>query len=96
MASKEVPKTGEYDKAVHGACYMCDSYCPTKIFIKNGKAIGVEMLDDKTRDLCPRWKAQLDFVYHKDRLQYPLRRIGVRGAGEFERVSWDEALDTTA
>ncbi len=96
MTFKENPETDNYDEAVHGACYMCDSYCPTKIFIKNGKAIGVEMLDDKTRDLCPRWKAQLDFVYHKERLQHPLRRVGERGSGEFERISWNEALDIIA
>jgi anaerobic selenocysteine-containing dehydrogenase len=96
MTSKEIPETSEYDKAVLGACYMCDSYCPTKIFIKDGKAIGVEMLDDKVRGLCPRWKAQLDFVYHKERLQYPLRKVGERGAGKFERVSWDEALGAIA
>ncbi len=96
MSSKEASETGNYDKAVHGACYMCDSYCPTRVFIKNGKAIEVEMLDDKIRDLCPRWRAQLDFVYHKDRLQYPLKRVGERGEGEFEKISWDEALDTIA
>ena len=96
MTSKEIPEIGEYDVAVHGACYMCDSYCPTRVFLKDGKAIGVEMLDDKIRDLCPRWRAQLDFVYHKERLLHPLRRLGERGSDEFKRISWDEALDTIA
>ena len=80
MTSKESPETEEYDKTVLGACYMCDTYCPTKVFLKKGKAIGIEMLDEKIHDLCPRWKAQLDFVYHPERLQYRLYP-GWLGAG---------------
>lgn len=96
MNSKKTPVISEYNKTVHGACYMCDSYCPTMVYIKDGKAIGVEMLDDKIRDLCPRWKAQLDFVYHKNRLQHPLKRTGERGVGDFKKISWDEALGSIA
>jgi anaerobic selenocysteine-containing dehydrogenase len=45
---------------------------------------------------CPRGLRAPEIVYAPDRLQYPLRRVGPRGAGQFERVSWDEALDTVA
>ena len=88
MAAKEVIK--------NGICYMCTTSCPIKIHVSNGKAIKIDMADTRSVVACPRWKAQLDFIYHPDRLKYPLKRTGERGTGHFERISWDEALDTVA
>ncbi len=79
----------------NGICYMCTERCPIKIHVRNGKAVKIDIADDKVA-YCPRWKAQLDFIYHPDRLQYPMKRVGERGTGSFVRISWDEALDTTA
>ena len=45
---------------------------------------------------CARGVGQIERVYHPDRLQHPLRRKGPRGSGQFERISWDEALDEVA
>ena len=45
---------------------------------------------------CARGFGQIERVYHPDRLQHPLRRVGRRGGGRFERISWDEALDEVA
>ena len=45
---------------------------------------------------CARGVGQIERTYHPDRLQYPMRRTGPRGSGQFERISWDEALDTVA
>jgi anaerobic selenocysteine-containing dehydrogenase len=78
-----------------GICYMCTDRCPIKIHVRNGKATQIDIADDAVA-YCPRWKAQLDFIYHPDRLKYPMKRTGERGAGSFTRISWDEALDTTA
>jgi len=45
---------------------------------------------------CARGVGQIERTYHPDRLQYPMRRSGPRGSGQFERISWDEALDEVA
>ena len=78
-----------------GICYMCTNACPTRVHVRDGKAVKIDIADPKVAH-CPRWKAQLDFVYHPDRLRYPMKRAGERGNGSWERISWDEALDTTA
>jgi anaerobic selenocysteine-containing dehydrogenase len=79
-----------------GACYMCDLYCPTKIHVVKGEVVNVEMLDERVVDLCPRWRAQLDFVYHPERIKHPLKQVGERGSVKFKKISWDEALNTIA
>jgi anaerobic selenocysteine-containing dehydrogenase len=78
-----------------GLCYMCTTACPTRIHVQNGKAIKIDIADPGAAH-CPRWKAQLDFIYHPERLQYPVKRAGARGSGSWQRISWDEALDNIA
>ena len=73
-------------------CYECDANCLFDVTIDaSGRAIKVEGLPN-----CPRGQAQLERQYHPDRLLYPLKRVGAKGSGQFERISWAEALDTIA
>jgi anaerobic dimethyl sulfoxide reductase subunit A len=45
---------------------------------------------------CLRCRAFRQYVHHPQRLMFPQKRVGSRGQGKFERISWDEALDTLA
>ncbi|AFL72671.1 molybdopterin-containing oxidoreductase family protein [Thiocystis violascens] len=72
-------------------CYECDANCAIEVELDEaGEPIGVKGPD------CPRCYVQIDRRNHPERLLYPLKRVGPRGSGAFERISWDEALDTIA
>jgi anaerobic selenocysteine-containing dehydrogenase len=80
----------------YGICYMCTHRCLTRVHVRNGKAVQIEMVDKAVAELCPRGRAQLDFVYHPDRLKSPLKCSGRRREGSLTPISWDEALNTVA
>ena len=46
--------------------------------------------------LCTKVSRYAERIYHPDRVLQPLRRVGPKGAGRFEPIGWDEALDTVA
>ena len=80
---------------VPSICPYCGVGCGFYIVRENGTAVGLEYKRDHPTNegaLCPKGNAALDVVYHKDRLRYPLRRVN----GQFEKVSWDEALEVIA
>ncbi len=75
----------------------CHGGCGVKLFIKDGKVLKVEGDEDHPYfqgRLCPRALALTQYMYHPDRLRYPLKRSGERGSGQWQRISWEEALDT--
>jgi molybdopterin-containing oxidoreductase family molybdopterin binding subunit len=73
--------------------------CGILAHVESGRVVKVEPAefpDPKYRRICLRGLSSIEITYHPDRLKYPLKRTGERGSGEFERISWDEALDTIA
>ncbi|HEX7737932.1 MAG TPA: molybdopterin oxidoreductase family protein [Ktedonobacteraceae bacterium] len=84
-------------RVVYGSCpHDCPDCCALETHVdENGRALRVRGRADHpvTRGwLCAKVNRYLERVYHPERLLYPLRRVGTRGSGEFERISWQEAL----
>lgn len=80
-------------------CNLCQIGCGVLITVENGKVTHLE--GDPANPLskgalCSKGLASIEMLYHPDRLQHPLKRVGRRGEGKWQQVSWDEALDTIA
>jgi len=78
---------------------MCHGVCGVKVHVKDGrvtKVTGDEEHPMSKGYICSKGVASVDYMYHPDRLRHPLKRAGEKGENKWERISWDEALDTVA
>jgi anaerobic selenocysteine-containing dehydrogenase len=97
-------KSAPAERVVRVGCpaHNCGGRCLLKAHIRDGVIVRLETDDrpdvvaDPQLRACTRGRAYLRRQYHPDRLRHPLRRVGARGAGRFERIGWDEALDLLA
>jgi anaerobic selenocysteine-containing dehydrogenase len=88
-----------YDAVVKSHCRMCHGGCGVLVYTRDGKVAKIAGDPDcpiNHGTLCSKGLASTQLVYHPDRLTHPVRRIGPKGSGQWERISWDEALDTIA
>lgn len=85
---------------IRGACgHDCPDTCSWLVEVQDGRAgrlFGDPSHPFTRGTLCAKVNHYLERVYHPERVLYPLRRVGVRGAGEFRRISWQEALSEIA
>ena len=93
------PDTGiEIRKSI---CAICDptTQCGLDLYVKDGRIIKTEGSLENAYShgvLCSKGAATRQYVYSEERLKTPMRRVGPRGSGKFEPISWDEALDSIA
>jgi anaerobic selenocysteine-containing dehydrogenase len=84
----------------HSVCALdCPDACSLLVNVENGAATKLRGNPDHpvTRGfLCGKVAQYLEREYSPDRLLYPQKRVGKKGEGRFERIGWDEALDTIA
>ena len=74
----------------------CHGGCGQNLYVKDGKLMKVEGDENASWNqgrACPRVLALKQYIYHPDRITTPLKRVGKRGEGNFEPISWNEALD---
>ncbi len=85
-------------RVVRGACpHDCPDTCAMLVTVEDGRAVSVRGAADHPPTqgvLCTKVGRYLDRTYSPDRVLHPMRRVGPKGRGEFERISWDEAIAT--
>lgn len=101
----DLAETGEEmvpDTIVWDQCYVnCGGNCALRWHVRDGHILYAETdnvgdADGIQMRACLRGRTRRRWINSPDRLMYPMKRVGKRGEGKFERISWDEAIDTVA
>jgi molybdopterin-containing oxidoreductase family molybdopterin binding subunit len=88
------------DTFYHSICRgNCQGGCGLKIKVREGKVVQTEAntfpeADSEYQRICIKGLSHPYNIYHPDRIKYPMKRVGERGGGEWEQITWDEAIDT--
>jgi anaerobic selenocysteine-containing dehydrogenase len=101
--AKALPKQPSKGEWVATTCQGCTAWCPTEIFVQNGRAVkvrGNQLSKANNGYVCPRGHLILQQMYDPDRVKVPMKRTNpAKGRGidpKFVPITWDEALDTIA
>ena len=81
------------------ACRGCHGGCIHILSVEDGRLSGIRPDPDAPLSrghACGKGRTVLEQSYHPDRLTHPMRRIGERGSGQWERITWEEAYDIIA
>ncbi|MFT5587596.1 MAG: thiosulfate reductase/polysulfide reductase chain A, partial [Cognaticolwellia sp.] len=82
-------------KAVPTICFGCTTHCGVIGWIQDGRVRKIEgnPLDPNTQGtVCSKANGMISYTDYPERIVYPLKRVGPRGSGQWERVSWEAAL----
>jgi anaerobic selenocysteine-containing dehydrogenase len=85
-------------KVIKTTCKGCHGGCGVLATVQDGTIVHIEGNPDAPTwgTMCSKGLSSIQHINHPDRLKYPLKRTGERGEGIWEKISWDEALDTIA
>jgi anaerobic selenocysteine-containing dehydrogenase len=90
---------GSEDEVRRSYCGLCHPRCGTLLHIKDGKVVEVSGDPDHPVNkglICERGLLMPEHIYHPGRINHPLKRVGARGEGRWQRITWDQALDEVA
>ncbi len=82
------------EQEIKTTCRACHGGCGAICTLKNGKITQIRPDPDHPLSrgrMCMKGLKSLEILYHPERLKYPMKRVGKRGEGKWERVTWDEA-----
>jgi thiosulfate reductase/polysulfide reductase chain A len=80
-------------------CFFCHQNCGVLAYVKDGQVLDIEGDPDHPINrggLCARGNIALKHLNHPARINYPLKRVGKRGEGQWQRISWEQAWDEIA
>ena len=103
-ADMPVADAAPEEKVTWGHCAInCPGRCSLKFHVVDDEVVWVETytdpgaaFEDPQPRACLRGRSYRRWLASPDRLSYPMKRVGKRGEGKFERISWEEAIDTAA
>ena len=85
-------------KIVKTNCFECHAKCGVLAHVDSkGVLVKVEGNPEDPRNqgrLCSKGRSAIQILNQPDRINYPMKRVGKRGEGKWERITWDEAMDT--
>ena len=96
-AAKARPDELALAETKRGTCPICGVGCYVEAKILDNRPIAIR--PDRTAGFpadCPRAGQAIDYHDHPDRINYPMKRLGKRGEGKWERITWDQAMDEIA
>jgi anaerobic selenocysteine-containing dehydrogenase len=83
-------------QAIPSICGQCPSRCAILGYLDEGRLVKIEGQPRSIRNqgkVCAKGQAGASKIYDPDRILYPLKRTGKRGNGQWQKISWDDALD---
>lgn len=97
---------GEGVQIIPSWCHGCGpakTNCAVLVHVKDGKMVRIEGNPHAGNNwglgsttLCPKAHSAVQYEYSANRLTYPMKRVGERGEGKFERITWEDAIETIA
>ena len=77
-------------------CQACHCECGVRVQVADGRVVKIKGDPEHPMNrgsTCVKGRAQIQLLYHPDRLRHPMRRAGARGSGRWQQITWDAALD---
>ncbi|WP_302718693.1 molybdopterin-dependent oxidoreductase [uncultured Senegalimassilia sp.] len=99
LVAAEAKVTSSGTRKVKTLCRACVARCAVIATVENGRVVKLEgNTEDGTTHggLCAKGLSGIQALYNPNRNKYPMRRVGERGGNEWERITWEQAIDEIA